>query len=62
MPDLPPGFTPARGRAPSERIWGSKVMVQLRCGVISGPWPIRGTRWTWEDHPGDVVAIRKCDD
>jgi len=59
--DIAPGFTPARGRAPSESIWGSKVMVQLRCGVISGPWAIAGTRWTWEDHPGDIVAIKRAD-
>ena len=61
MPDLPPGFTPARGRAPSVSIWGEKVMVILRNGVKSGPWDIRTTRWTFEDHPGDVVGIRRVD-
>ena len=65
-PDLPPGYTPARGRAPSVSIWGSHVYCVIRGGengpvIGKEPWPIAGTRWTWEDHPGDIIAIRKAD-
>jgi hypothetical protein len=58
---LPPGYTPARGRKPSASIWGERVMVCLRNGMMSGPWRIDTTRWDWRDDPFDVVAIKRLD-
>ena len=62
MDDLPEGYTACPGdKAPSVRKWGDSVMVVLRCGVTSGPWPIRGTRWIHDGTAGDVIAIKRAE-
>lgn len=63
MTDLPPGYTRCPGnRAPSVKRWGDRVMVVLRCGIQSGPWPIATTRWVHDGTEGDVIGIRKVEE
>lgn len=56
-----PGYTLISGKRRPPASWGDELWCQIRTGHIGArPWPVATTRWVHENHPGDVVAVRKA--